>query len=1026
MTLGWWIFLALTFFGIACSFGSVSTEAWVRRFNGISDSDDQALALAVESGTNLVVVGYSNTGIKGKDWLVIKYSGNGAPMWTNVYNGFGDGDDVAEAVAVDNSGRIVVTGYSSGLGTGFDFTTIAYSSGGEGLWTNSYHFAGDDQAQALVVDVLGRVFVTGKSVGSSPYSYATIAYSSAGVPLWTNRYTGPAYGEHCPSAIATDDAGRVFVTGYSYGGASNLKDVATVGYDSASGALLWVNRFNGNGHSDDSGNALVVNSLGNVVVAGFSSTVLLTIAYSNTGIPLWTNRYSFLTNGTGIAQAISADANGNVFVTGDSSNINGNGNDTVTIAYSNSGLPLWTNRYRKFGSLWGYTKAIVTSGVGNVFVSAYDSDGSNSHNDFATIGYSGMGVPLWTNHYSAAGGFDNFAAASAVDAAGNVAVTGSSHLGSGPYDWATISYSSNGLPRWTNLFNGFGNGNDGPKAVAVTTNGHIIVTGYTLGSNDGGECTTIAFDQAGQLLWANRCGISVASMAADSEGHIFVTGVLGSDFATIAYSAAGVPFWTNYYDGPGHSADAPAAVTVDVDGNVIVTGSSSVLSGAGEDYATIKYSGAGTPLWTNRLNGKLFFGRDYPSAVVTDGVGDVIVTGRVQASINYDIATVKYSSGGIPIWTNFYGSPGNWYDEAMDVAVDSIGNVFVTGYAGGANRDFVTIAYSPAGAPRWTNLYNGPANGSDQAKAIAVDGSGNVYVAGESGNTNGTPDFATIAYANNGVAMWTNRYKESATGSASALGVVVDAEDHVFVTGVLYSSNNFDQVTVSYSVDGTPLATDRYNGAANGEDRPLTRQSLAVASGGVVVVGASDGYYGSASAADFAIVKYKLTIGPNITLQPMGQTKPIASLVQFSAAANGTAPLAYQWTKNSLPVTDSGNIVGSQSNRLIILSAQPSDIGGYALVATNGYGSATSGTASLAISPMVYIANSPTSLGFTNGGFSFKIIGPTGQDVVVQASSNLVDWLPIQTNQVGDQPFQFADSEGDLWPTRFYRAVLAP
>jgi hypothetical protein len=66
------------------------------------------------------------------------------------------------------------------------------------------------------------------------------------------------------------------------------------------------------------------------------------------------------------------------------------------------------------------------------------------------------------------------------------------------------------------------------------------------------------------------------------------------------------------------------------------------------------------------------------------------------------------------------------------IAVDSSGDVFVTGSATGAqgNLDFATVAYSSAGAPLWTNWYNGPANQQDFAVAIAVNGQGVVCVTG--------------------------------------------------------------------------------------------------------------------------------------------------------------------------------------------------------------------------------------------------------------------------------------------------------
>jgi hypothetical protein len=64
------------------------------------------------------------------------------------------------------------------------------------------------------------------------------------------------------------------------------------------------------------------------------------------------------------------------------------------------------------------------------------------------------------------------------------------------------------------------------------------------------------------------------------------------DYATIAYSSAGVVLWTNRYGGSAYAIDSPLAVAVDSSGNVFVTGSS---GSSDDDYATIKYSSSLTP-----------------------------------------------------------------------------------------------------------------------------------------------------------------------------------------------------------------------------------------------------------------------------------------------------------------------------------------------------------------------------------------------------------------------------------------------
>ena len=78
----------------------------------------------------------------------------------------------------------------------------------------------------------------------------------------------------------------------------------------------------------------------------------------------------------------------------------------------------------------------------------------------------------------------------------------------------------------------------------------------------------------------------------------------------------------------------------------------------------------------------------------------------------------------------------------------SIGNVYVTGgsVGSGTATDYATIKYDPSGNEIWVKRYDGPKKWYDEAYAIAVDGSGNVYVTGESYGVGTDGDYATIKY----------------------------------------------------------------------------------------------------------------------------------------------------------------------------------------------------------------------------------------------------------------------------------------
>jgi len=425
------------------------------------------------------------------------------------------------------------------------------------------------------------------------------------------------------------------------------------------------------------------------------------------------------------------------------------------------GVQAWVQRYNGPGNSDDNAKAVAVDRSNNVIVTGY-STGSASGYDYATIKYSSAGVPLWTNLYNGPGNGNDYAFAVVVDGNNDVIVTGASYSsGAVNADYATIKYSSAGVPLWTNRYNGPGNGYDQASALAVDGSNNVIVTGYSLGSGSGYDYATIKYSSAGTPLWTNRYNgpangdDEATAVSVDASNNVLVTGSsTGSagdlDYATIQYSSAGAPLWTNRYNGPGNGDDVATAMALDAGNNALVTGKSAG-SGGDYDYATIKYSSAGVPLWTNRYNGPAS-GPDYAYAVAVDSSNNVLVTGSSASTASYpyygDYATIKYSSAGVPLWTNRYNGPGNGDDEAYAVAVDGSNNVLVTGYSmgSGSGYDYATIKYSSAGVPLWTSRYNGPGNGTDDASAMAVDHSGNVIVTGSSIGSGGDYDFATIKY----------------------------------------------------------------------------------------------------------------------------------------------------------------------------------------------------------------------------------------------------------------------------------------
>jgi len=181
--------------------------------------------IAVDPSGNPWVVGHSVTGGPLTNWVVKKYNPNLAVTASTVIAGVSLGDAVATSIAFDAAGNAFVAGYSSNTGTGTDYRVVKYSPSLAVLATASFGGTGVDQANALTVDASGNVIVTGYR---TPYDFVTVKFSSALVVLSTAVYdagaTDRAYG------VTTDPSGNVYVTGESDGGGANF-GFTTVKYD---------------------------------------------------------------------------------------------------------------------------------------------------------------------------------------------------------------------------------------------------------------------------------------------------------------------------------------------------------------------------------------------------------------------------------------------------------------------------------------------------------------------------------------------------------------------------------------------------------------------------------------------------------------------------------------------------------------------------------------------------------------------------------------------------------------------------
>lgn len=422
----------------------------------------------------------------------------------------------------------------------------------------------------------------------------------------------------------------------------------------------------------------------------------------------------------------------------------------------------WQTRYSSAGSNIDKAEDMFVDGSGNVYVTGIGL-GASGNFDYITIKYDAVGTQVWRMEYNGPGNSLDEAHAITVDGSGNVYVTGWSYGGAGTgYDYGTVKYNSAGVQQWASRYTNVAGGTDEAWDIGVDNAGNVFVTGTSDGAGSNSAATTVCYNSGGVQQFANRFegaggsidagfAIFVDAVTGDSyiTGYTYISAAADFNFITIKYNLAGAQQWATQFNSPDANYDEARAIAVDASGNVYVTGYSQTLVLTNYNYSTVKYNSAGVQQWAVQYEGT---GADYDraNAITLDATGNVYVTGKSVGvgSTAEDALTIKYNNAGVSQWTARYNGPSNGYDEGKSIAVDATGNVYITGYSftAGANNDYMTIKYDAAGTQEWITKYNGTGNNSDQATSVAVDALGNVFVAGMSRGAGSNEDFETIKY----------------------------------------------------------------------------------------------------------------------------------------------------------------------------------------------------------------------------------------------------------------------------------------
>ncbi|NEP21093.1 MAG: PEP-CTERM sorting domain-containing protein [Moorea sp. SIO3I6] len=333
--------------------------------------------------------------------------------------------------------------------------------------------------------------------------------------------------------------------------------------------------------------------------------------------------------------------------------------------------------------------------------------------------------------------------------------------------------------------------------VGTDSVGNVYVTGWTQGdlgqSNAGSQDAYVAkYNSQGQQQWVKQLGTSGEDrsfdISFDSNDNVYIAGtttgnlggsvVGGDDAYFIKLDSNGNTLLSQQY---GTSQfDTAFAIDVDNNGNIYTGGyTTGDLGGvnAGSDQPiplfddpyVAKFDSNGNQLWAKQF-GTVEFDELY--GVAADNNGNVFATGFTTGKLGeehaglYDGWLTKFDSNGEQLWIEQFGTSN--YDFAWDLALDSSGNVYSTGFTlgslGGPNAgyyDAFLVKYDTDGNQLWTQQIG--TSGSDSAFAIDIDSDGFIYISGitdgDLGGTNaGLNDVFIAKFDSDGNLLMTEQF----------------------------------------------------------------------------------------------------------------------------------------------------------------------------------------------------------------------------------------------------------------------------
>jgi subtilisin family serine protease len=360
---------------------------WQKQYNGLGNGNDYGTGVWTDVNNNVYVIGVTQGINSNLDIALLKYDIFGTLVWTAIWNGASNLDDIPLAITTDLNGNIIIVGGSEDSNNQMDYLTLKYKSNGTLEWSSIYDYAnGYDMAAAVEINSANQIIVSGASASSSSnWDFATILLeNNNGSIASSHRNTTTGIGLDKVNGITIDDNNNLYVTGYTE--VNNQKDIQTIKLD-ANFNLVWVETFDG-ANMNDVAEAIGLDALGNVYITGYSEqsngiSELLTIKYNPNGTTEWIERYENANNGEVYATNLSITSQGEVLIGG--SIEEGNDKELLTLVYDLEGRLRWTKINENNNSDEEGLET-TSDNLGNIYVTGISDDGTSEK--YTTLKYS--------------------------------------------------------------------------------------------------------------------------------------------------------------------------------------------------------------------------------------------------------------------------------------------------------------------------------------------------------------------------------------------------------------------------------------------------------------------------------------------------------------------------------------------------------------------------------------------------------------------------------------------------------------